>query len=165
MFLKKTEIKFVIIAAISAVLIFCFGYFLGQAKKVLKEIEVVSLEQSGAGIVGEITIKDEKTGAEGPLVSATMPPVISGASGIVSEIKDDRIILRGSGTNFADNVQRDITAIFNEQTVVFEKNQAARWNGLAGLKQIKEGNRVLVESSENIRGKTEFTVSYVNMVE
>ena len=114
-----------------------------------------------AGTIGEMTIKNEKTGKEESLITPNMPLVISGTTGTIKEIQIDRLIVEGSGTNFADSVSRTLTLIFTDETLTFTKNQATRYAGEEGLKYFKVGTRVLFDSSENIRGKTEFTVKSI----
>jgi hypothetical protein len=40
----------------------------------------------------------------------------------------------------------------------------SRYEGLEGLDYLNEGEEVLISSSGNIRGKTEFEASYINKI-
>ena len=165
--MPKPKIIYILVILILAVLLVYLGYFLGSREKEVSQSEkpeVLALQEYKAGDVGEIMAKDEETGEESPLVSSTMPPVIFSTTGTVLEIKSDRVIIRGDGTNFADRVPRTLTVIFAADTLTFNKNQTFRWTGLAGLKQFQSGERVLIEGAGNIRGKTEFNVRTINIL-
>jgi len=102
----------------------------------------------------------EPKGEEKPQIE--LPPVISNTSGAVKEIKKDRLIVLGDGSNFSDQKPRDLTLIFTDSTITFEPGQKIKYEGFEGLKHLKVGDQISISSSENIRGKTEFIVNYVN---
>jgi len=172
LYLKKNFGK-ILIGVFVIFVVFCFGYLLGIQSKEKEGIcpsitqtepSVSSPKDLGAGEVGEIKIKDEETGEEIPLVSADTPPVIFGTAGKILEVKADSLIIRGDGYNFADKTPRDLTCIFTGETVTFTKNQLISYKGKDGLRYLKEGMEILIESEENIRGKTEFKVRIVNIL-
>lgn len=109
-------------------------------------------------------VKDEKTGQEVPLVSPTLPPAIFDTTGTILEIKSDRIIVQGKGTNFADGVSRTLTVIFTDTTLTFSKDKTFRWKDEAGLKQLQPGMQILIGGAENIRGKIEFKAKTISML-
>ena len=102
----------------------------------------------------------EPEGEEKPQIE--LPPVISNTSGTVKEIKKDRLIILGDGSNFSDQKPRELTLIFTDSTIIFEPGQKIEYEGFEGLKHLKAGDLISISSPENIRGKTEFTVNYIN---
>lgn len=161
------RIVYIIGIAILILILFSFGYFLGQKGKTQSgQTEVtISPQDLGAGEIGEILIKDEASGEEEPLVSSTMPPVIFSTTGVILDIESNGIAIRGSGTNFADNFPRDLTVIFTAETKTFNKNQSVSWKGEIGLSKLEKGMEVLVEGYSNIRGKAGFEVKTVNILQ
>jgi hypothetical protein len=145
-----------------------FGYLLGTEKEIFQKKaekpEETYSKNMEAGPIGEVMVKEEKSGQEAPLVSPTMPPAIFSVSGTITKIESDRIILRGSGTNFADGVPRSLTAVLTPDTLTFVTNQAFYWRGFSGLKQLQPGMKILIDSQENIRGKTEFEIKTINIL-
>jgi hypothetical protein len=93
-----------------------------------------------------------------------MPSTIFNTQGAVVSVQADGITIQGDGSNFEDQKARELTIKFDEKTSISEKNNTARYAGLAGLKHLSAGDNVLIESSENIRGKTELTATYVNKI-
>jgi hypothetical protein len=130
----------------------------------LFEEAITSSAESEAGEIGEVKIKDKVTGEEKPLVTPVMPPVIFSTAGTIIEKKTGSLIITGEGTNFADGVSRNLTCIFTDETLTFEKNQLQYHQGKEGLKYLKEGMKILVDSDENIRGKVEFEVKTINVL-
>jgi len=99
---------------------------------------------------------------EGEKPQIELPPVISGTGGTIKEIKKDRLIILGDGSNFSDQKQRDLTLILTDSTITFEPGQKSKYQGFEGLKHLKVDDLIAVSSIENIRGKTEFIVNYIN---
>ena len=126
--------------------------------------EAIEPQDFGAGEVGEVMVKDEKTGEQAPLVSPIMPLVISNTAGTIIEVKTDRVIIRGSGSNFADEKPRILTAVFTADTITFDKTSTFRQIGAVGLKRLEPGMQILIGSPENIRGKTEFKVKTIKIL-
>jgi len=86
-----------------------------------------------------------------------LPPIIFNTSGVIVEIKSDQIIIVGNGSNFNDEIPRELSIIFSNDTIVFVSgDQKIKYEGLGGLQNLKVGDEILVSGKENIRGKTEF---------
>jgi len=128
-----------------------------------KQVEEIA-EALKPGGVGEIKGKDEKTGQETPLITPTLPISIFSTTGVIAEVKNDRVIVKGDGFNFADQKPRELTIIFTDFTLTFSKGQKIQYEGLAGLKYLKSGMEILIGSDENIRGKTEFNAKTINIL-
>ncbi len=99
---------------------------------------------------------------EGEKHLVELPLVISNTSGTIKEIKKDKLMILGDGSNFSDRKERELTLIFTDSTTTFEPGQKIKYLGFEGLKYLKVGDFITISSSENIRGKTEFIVNYVN---
>jgi len=108
------------------------------------------------GTIGEIG----KTPEGSPAIE--LPPVIFNTTGIITEVKKDRLMVQGDGLNFTDGISRELTLIFTDSTITFEPGQKVRYQGLDGLKHFKKGEKISISSPENIRGKTQFIVDYIN---
>lgn len=86
-----------------------------------------------------------------------VPTNIFNTSGIITAIQANSVIIKGIGTNFDDQMKRDLVIIIDENTSI---------NGIKGnleyfKKALKIGDDILVESEYNIHGKTEFLVNYI----
>jgi len=111
------------------------------------------------GEIGEIPeekIKEEEI--------PSLPQIIFNTTGVISQIKSDRLIVQGSGSNFVDQKQRELIIIFTDSTITFEKGQKIEYQGLDGLLHLQEGMEILIEGEENIRGKTEFKARTINIL-
>lgn len=109
------------------------------------------------GTVGEVETDEPQ---DNPL-----PPAIFNTAGIITEIKNDRIVISGNGSNFEDKNPREINIIFTDSTAVFISNdQKTKYKGIEGLQNLKVGNEILIEGAENIRGKTEFIAGIINVL-
>jgi len=117
-----------------------------------------------SGDVGEVMIKDQRTGEEKALVTGTMPPVIFNTTGIILEVNKGSLKIQGSGSNFADKTSRTLTVIFTDSTLTFEKNPVNNYEGGAGFLHISPGMKILIEGEENIRGKTEIQAKRINIL-
>jgi len=113
-----------------------------------------------AGQIGEISEKEIKEKGIVPL-----PPVVFNTSGVIKVINKDFLIVQGNGSNFGDKKPRELTLFFTDSTVTFELVNKTRYQGLEGLKYLKIGDKIRISSPENIRGKTEFLVSYINKLQ
>ena len=150
-----------------AIIVFWINFWVGVRKvsppkigeKPVKEIA----EPFKPGEIGEIKVKEE-TGQETPLVTPTTPFIIFSTTGTILEVENDRLIVKGDGFNFADQKPRELTVIFTDSTVTINKNQMEEYQGLAGLKYLKEGMEILIQGEENIRGKIEFTARAINIL-
>jgi len=168
--IKKYRLLFIILGI--AIIGICLIYFFWQVKKeesgkipLSEEEAITSLAEPEAGEVGEVKMKDEATGEEKPLVTPVMPLAIFSTAGIIIEKRTDSLIVAGEGTNFADGISRNLTCIFTDETLTFGKNQLEYYQGKEGLEYLKEGMKILVDNDENIRGKIEFKVKTVNILE
>ncbi|MBZ9569906.1 hypothetical protein KJA16_03300 [Patescibacteria group bacterium] len=112
------------------------------------------------GEIGEITEEEAEEKEILPL-----PLVVFNTSGTISEIKTDRLIVEGSGTNFVDQKSRELTIIFTDSTITFDSGQKIQYQGLEGLKYLRERMRISIEGDENIRGKIEFEASIINILQ
>ena len=127
-------------------------------------LSVTEIEKEEAGSIGEVFVKDEETGEEVPLKTATMPPALFNFAGTVKEVLANGLIIVGDGHSFADNQPRELTILFRDETVTTSADRQGRFAGLVGLDHLTVGQRVLIESDENIRGKLKFQVNYLNIL-
>lgn len=145
-----------------------FIYFFWEKKETLrKKYEtpmVVSTNDFNRGTEGEIMIKNEQTGQEEPIASSDMPSLIFSTSGTILQIKEDSLIIAGTGNNFADLAPRALTVLINEQTTTFTDKGSLAWKGKYGLSRLQPGMEILLGSSENIRGKTKFIAKDINII-
>ena len=160
---------------VAVVLIFAgFAFFMSLAKET-KETQapksspdVISPERLGAGKVGESqeTFKGETLvalpGELGGPEKVILPPAIFNGSGLIKEIKETSLIIESTGYNFADQKPRDLTLIYNDYTKTIAGDMTKSIKGPEGLKELNLGEAITFESPENIRGKTEFEVLYIN---
>ena len=91
-----------------------------------------------------------------------LPPVIFNTAGKIIGIQNDKLIVEGSGSNFSDQKPRELTLILTSATITFEPGQKTKYQGLEGLKHLRAGQSIDISSSENIRGKIQFVVDYIN---
>lgn len=155
-----------IILGISVAVILTFvsilTYVLWQKSKITQveaPAEVQTIEEILApGEIGEI----EKTEIPEGVQIQELPPVIFNTVGTITEIKTGTLIVQGSGSNFTDQEPRELTLIFTDETITFESGQKVQYQGLEGLKHLKTGEEVNISSPENIRGKTQFKIDYIN---
>ena len=121
-------------------------------------------EAQAIGELGEVVVKDEKTGEEKPIVSAVMPLYIPTTVGKIVDVQSDFFTLDGDGNNFADNKPRRLKCFFTDQTLTITENQT-RYIGKSGLAVLRAGQRIIVEGEGTIRGKDEFTLKSVAILE
>ena len=143
------------------IMIFWIQFWLSSRKTLLPVVEERPIptvreisEPFQPGEIGE-----PKEGEEPP---AKLPIVISNTAGTVKEIQKDRLIILGNGSNFSDRKSRELTLIFTDSTTTFPPDEKVMYKGFEGLKYLKVGDSIAISSSENIRGKTEFIVKYIN---
>lgn len=123
-----------------------------EAEKITPKAEEIKPEDFGAGTTGEVSGTD-------------LPATIFNTTGIIKEIKNDSLIAQGDGSNFADQQPRELTLIFTADTITFEPGQKVFYTGLEGLKYLKVGMNILIDGAENIRGKTEFKINTINLIQ
>lgn len=171
--------KILIISSFSMILamIIVLSASIDRIKNIEKEI--VSLKKSvqyqpklpaseilKVGTVGEAKEASIGEGSDMSVQDVQIPSVVFNTTGTILEIQSNRLIVKGDGTNFADSVIRDLNAVFTSQTITFitENQGIVEYRGLEGLKYLKIGNNILIEGSENLRGKTEFKVKTINVI-
>ncbi len=117
------------------------------------------------GAIGEI---ESDSGADDPAENKNepLPSVISSAFGVITDVKNDRVIVLGDGYNFSDKEPRELNVLFSDDTIVFMSgDQKIKYQGAGGLQNLKAGDRILIEAAENIRGKTEFVAGIINVLQ
>ncbi len=120
-----------------------------------KIVEVSELLKPGT--VGEISEKEAEEKGILPL-----PLQIYNTSGVISKVEVNSLIIQGDGKNFSDKQPRNLTLLLTSSTITFGPGQKTQYQGLEGLKYLKVGDSISISSLENIRGKTQFTVDYIN---
>lgn len=153
---------FVIILMIFAVGVFYFSY--QQPSEILnnsdeEQVDIVDT-QLIAGDIGEVVGEDGM-----PIVKPTMPASIFSTVGKISKINGDKLIVFGVGTNFVDGKSRDLTVTFLETTITLVQTPVAYYKGKDGMDKLYIGANILLMSRENIRGKTEFSLTAVKVLE
>ncbi|MCX6791378.1 MAG: hypothetical protein NTV62_04315 [Candidatus Gribaldobacteria bacterium] len=123
----------------------------------------LNTEQQKVGDIGEVKIKDATTGQEEILQNANFPLLITSTVGKVIKIENGYLTLQGNGNSFADAQPREIKAKATEQTKVFDAQQKMT-EGVTAINSLTLGQNVLVEGEGNIRGKTEFNLLTVNIL-
>jgi hypothetical protein len=143
-----------------AIIIFWINFWIGLEKAspptIVEKPEEIA-ETFKKGEVGEITEEEIKEKGISPL-----PAQVFNTTGIVTKVEKDRLIVKGDGSNFSDKRPRELTLFFTDSTITFEPGQKIKYEGLEGLKHLKIGESISISSPENIRGKTQFTVEYIN---
>ncbi|MDD5591475.1 MAG: hypothetical protein PHY18_06110 [Dehalococcoidales bacterium] len=171
---KSNKIVPIIIAAviIGVVLVLYFAWYSPQTEEQKEEeiaVQPSIPETMKAGNVGEI--EQGKTLAEvnpeavnNPVrpPGSSIPAAVFDTKGEVVSIGENAVTVTGSGENFEDQKVRELTIKFTGQTITFEKGQQIKYGGLEGLSHLEIGQKILVSSSENIRGKMEFIAAYIN---
>jgi hypothetical protein len=159
-FQKLNRLRIVIALFLTLTIIGLIFLWLQIKIELLKE-EQARKEQlliaSGPLIKGEI---GEPELEEAPVTN--LPSLVFNTTGFVQGILSDRLIALGSGSNFSDQQTRTLILIFTEDTVTFEPGQKIKYRGFEGLNHFETGDKISISSSENIRGKAEFTVNTIN---
>jgi hypothetical protein len=133
-----------------------------------KSGEVVAQElpvEKTIGNVGEVKIKDENSGEEKSIVTPSLPAVITSTVGLITARQGNAIIIDGLGSNFADGINRELRAMVTENTLVLADGGAKQYKGRDSLEILIEGRKVLIEGEGNIRGKTEFDIKTINILD
>ncbi len=134
-------------------------------------------ESMEIGIVGSINDGDDNFNAEEQIESITeinpealenpvrpidlpIPHDIYNTSGTIIGIYANYIVVRGIGTNFDDQIKRDLTVTINEETFI---------DGIKGdadyfKTSLKVGDEISIEAFSNIHGKAEFAAKYINTI-
>lgn len=90
-----------------------------------------------------------------------LPPVVFNTGGKIIQIGQDFILVDGNGSNFEDQKPRTLKVKISQNTITNEKNYIQRYQGFEGLRHLRVGDEISIESLENIREKTEFEASYI----
>ncbi len=122
------------------------------------------------GVIGEVEEQDDQgqTGEQKqPEPSQPelfdLPSLIPSTPGVVVRVDGDDLIVLGSGNNFADHQSRELTCIFDDNTLTTSQN-GTKYRGMSGLTILEQGMEVLVSGAENLRGKTEFLVQAIKVI-
>ena len=144
-----------------------------QEPSVLEE-DTSFLAGAEAGEIGEIKdgeLGDNLTGEESENIEnlvrppdTILPPVVFNTKGVIVAVKGSSIIVQGNGSNFEDQKPRVLTVKITSKTLIFEKENITSYQGKEGLLYLLTGDQILIESSQNIRGKTEFPAAYINKI-
>jgi len=132
----------------------------------------VSMEVGGVGSIdienndfvaeNQIELISEKNPAatENPVrpLDLPIPQDIFNTSGVISGIYGNYIVIRGIGTNFDDQIKRDLTINIDQNTFI----NGVKENSFSTVLSV--GDEIAVESDYNIHGKTEFTAKYINII-
>lgn len=129
-----------------------------KALQALQQIDIPADELFRPGEIGEI-----ETDPEMPLPANELPAMVFNTSGMIQEVLDNRVIVLGDGANFADGQPRQLTLLFTIETNVFLADRT-QYVGLRGLNYLRPGMQILINSVENMRGRTEFRVSNINVL-
>jgi len=121
------------------------------------EIESADSSET-SGELDQITIEQNRMKS-----NVELPQEIYSTTGTILKVRDDSLIVSGDGSNFADNKQRELTIYFTEQTKTFTKD-AVKHQGMVGMDVLSENMNILINSSENIRGKTSFTIKTISIL-
>jgi len=155
-------ITVILILIIIGIIIFWINFWLSLPKPIPSKIEEKPPQVSELlkpGEIGEISEKEiEEKGIQ------PIHPVVFNTSGVILEIKSNRLIVQGSGSNFADQKPRELTLIFTDSTLTMKLGSQIKYQGLEGLKYLKPGMTILIEGNENIRGKIEFDTRYIHIL-
>ena len=171
--ISKSNLKWVLPVAAAVIviagLLFYSLWLLSPAETEEAVISPVIPEDMLAGTVGELEQGNTLAEANPEAITnpvrppgASMPAAVFDTKGEVVSIREDAVVVKGSGENFTDQRARDLTVKFTSQTITFEAGQQVRYTGLEGLRHLELGQMILISSAENIRGKTEFTAAYIN---
>jgi len=168
---KKSILIIIAIVVIGACLILYFAWPSLPLKIQEEAVQPTIPEIMKAGEVGEMeegsTLAGVNPGAVANPVrppDSPMPVAVFDTKGEIVSIGKDTVTVMGSGENFEDQKARDLKVKFTDQTVTFEKGQRVKYLGLEGLDYLEIGQEILISSSENIRGKTEFFAIYINKI-
>jgi len=162
---KIILISIIILALIGGIIV-----FINIAKEKNLNLEVyapipeASMESGEIGSLeaGETIENVNPEAIENPVrpINEPIPTDIFNTSGTILAIQGNSVVVRGLGTNFDDQIKRDLVVLINEETYV---------NGAYGdidyfKKSLKVGDNISIEAPYNIHGKTEFLAKYINII-
>lgn len=130
--------------------------------KTLEEMNAEELERAKQEVLETINPQALTQSFQPP--GTSLPEIINNTSGVILSVGADYIIIKGNGSNFEDQLPRELKIKISNETTVFEKEQVKGYQGFEGLKYLFPGETVAIESLDNIRGKTEFEATYINKI-
>lgn len=162
----KVFISLVVIILLIVLIIWLVNVDFSKDKNldVFIPIPEASMEIGGVGVLkeGETVVDVNPEAVENPIrpLDVKTPNDIFNTAGTIVKIQANSITIRGNGSNFDDQVKRDLNIVIDEKTNI---------NGVkGGLDYFKEnlsvGDRIMVEAPYNIHGKDTFLVSYINII-
>lgn len=160
--MKNKKNLFLIVSIIGVVVLIFLVVWIIRVQTTIdvRDLSQTQEEKERPGETGEVTMVDE-SGQEVPLKTAVMPVDIFSTSGTIVSVKRNGLVALTEGFSFADGQPREVELVFTSQTVVRSADRSQRWTGLEGLDHLSSGMMVLVDSDENIRGKTKYQVKNV----
>jgi hypothetical protein len=133
---------------------------LKQSNLAIVPLPQASMELGTIGFIEEGQSMQEvnPSAVEDPIrpIDLPVPTDIFNTAGTILEIGENFIVIRGNGSNFDDQVKRDLTVVVDESTKINKVKNALPGDSLS------IGGSVIIESAYNIHGKTEFIASYIN---
>lgn len=155
--LKKEHYLYIIIIILAVIVVGILSFFL------LREDSqpLVTYQPSFRTI--EERLKPGTFGeTENPVTE--LPPAMFSTTGIIKEVTETGLVVQGSGSNFNDRQERTLIIAFIDSTVTKKLGDKTGYQGLEGLKYLKEGTEILIEGDENIRGKVQFQARYITIL-
>ena len=176
---KSINKKLVILAASLVLLILLIILFVKSTNKdvnldVYAPIPEESMETGSVGSINngnddfnaeeqiELITQINPEALENPVrtIDLPIPHDIYNTSGTIIGIYANYIVVRGIGTNFDDQIKRDLTVTINEETFI---------DGIKGdadyfKTSLKVGDEISIEAFSNIHGKAEFAAKYINTI-
>jgi len=124
-----------------------------------KEVSVLLEQELTSSAVPE-QLKGGEVG-EGEKMDDKVPAFIPNTAGVIKGIRENAIVVAGTGSNFADKKPRDLTVILTDTTITMKVGGDIKYIGLEGLEYLNLEMEVSINGEENIRGKTEFKAKYI----
>lgn len=162
---QKIVLTVILVTIHIVVITFLISCFLCPNKRKSSQSNQVLIKQEEipepykAGGEGELTEEEIKN-------QNILPPlsVISNTSGKIIQVRLTSILVKGDGSNFVDQQPRDLTVNFTDSTITSNNTKNTSYSGLEGLKYLQAGMDIVIQGAENIRGKTEFYASIINII-
>lgn len=158
----RTIIYIVLIVILSIIIFLLINQSKNSAQGEILIIPEISMEIGEVGFIedGE-TIEDINPDAiNNPIrpINSVVPTNIFNTAGTILEVGINHIKIRGNGSNFDDQIKRDLIVVVDEKTSI------NKTKGIALNELLKIGDNVFIESAYNIHGKQEFLASYINSI-
>jgi hypothetical protein len=163
--IKNTTLILIIasILALTFIFLLLFQFFLSKRQGGEQKLPPPGLPEKTQPLLPKEISKTELSQIEKPTrpPELPLPQVVFNTQGKITQIGADFILVDGNGSNFEDQKPRILKVKFTPETKVNEKGYTKSYQGFEGLKYLKTGDEILIESQENIREKTEFQASYI----